>query len=160
MCPWCGNPMTLGVDAHFDGTVTGAFYECISCKADSPYIDDAGSADDIKQAAYLAATATLPNLPLTRKQIMEKEPDDAIWLVNCGTSEVISAYIVQMQFDAEGRECIFFARKPTPADIASAMLLRGQTPCDTICDPQHAPACTQECIDACDVVNTAYKSKE
>ena len=49
---------------------------------------------------------------------MAKEPDDAIWLVNGCASEVVSAYIVQMKFS--GQEGMFFARKPTPADIEAA----------------------------------------
>lgn len=53
-CPFCGAVMTLCVDAYSDGTITGAYYECVTCKADSPYIEDA---DDIKQAAYDAAVA-------------------------------------------------------------------------------------------------------
>lgn len=46
----------------------------------------------------------------------------------------------------------------TEADVAPKH--QGQTPCDTICNPQSAPACTQECIDACDIVNPAFKSEK
>lgn len=52
LCPYCGALMTLCVDSYSDGTVTGAYYECIDCKADSPYIEDA---EDIKGAALAAA---------------------------------------------------------------------------------------------------------
>ena len=54
LCPWCGGLMTLNVNAYSDGTVTGAWYECLVCKAESPYIED-DAADDIKAAALSAA---------------------------------------------------------------------------------------------------------
>lgn len=51
-CPYCGAIMTLCVDAYSDGTITGAYYECVDCKSNSPYIEDA---DDFKAAAHSAA---------------------------------------------------------------------------------------------------------
>lgn len=51
-CPYCGGIMALCLDSYSDGTVAGAYCECIDCKAGSPYIEDA---DDIKAAAYAAA---------------------------------------------------------------------------------------------------------
>lgn len=75
-CPWCGMPMTLCVDAYSDGTVTGTYYECVVCKADSPYIEDA---DDIKAAARAAAMQMWqePNRVLTLDEILALDPDGA-----------------------------------------------------------------------------------
>ena len=53
-CPYCGGVMTLCVNAYSDGTVNGAWYECVACKGESPYIED-NVADDIRAAAYEAA---------------------------------------------------------------------------------------------------------
>lgn len=70
LCPWCGGLMTLNVNAYSDGTVTGAWYECLVCKAESPYIED-DAADDIKAAALSAALRRYvePNRVLTLEEL-------------------------------------------------------------------------------------------
>lgn len=67
-CPYCGEIMTLCVDAYSDGTITGAYYECIDCKSNSPYIEDA---DDFQAAALAAATLRWvePNRVLTLEEV-------------------------------------------------------------------------------------------
>lgn len=70
-CPYCGAIMTLCVDAYSDGTITGAYYDCIDCKSNSPYIEDA---DDFQAAALAAATQRWvePLKPLTLEQVRDR----------------------------------------------------------------------------------------
>lgn len=116
-----------------------------------------------EEAACLAATATLPNLPLSETQLIGMDATNSVWSVNgfggiiiMGASSARDMYLGKPLFTQR----LLFARNPTQADIENAMFLRGQTPCDTICDPQHAPVCTQECINASDVVNPVFKSEK
>jgi hypothetical protein len=78
-CPYCGGIMTLAVDSYSDGTVAGAYYECLDCKAGSPYIEDAGDAEDIKEAAHAAAMQRWrePNRVLTLEEILALDPNGA-----------------------------------------------------------------------------------
>ena len=71
--------MILCVDAYSDGTIAGAYYECVSCKSDSPYIEDA---DDIKSEAHAAALRRWvePNMVLTWDEFVERIKLYPVWL--------------------------------------------------------------------------------
>lgn len=111
ICPWCGWDMVLreGQDI-FHGKYNA--YVCESCEAVSPL---AHSPD----AAYLAATATLPNLPLTLAELFTLDDTDAVWIVS-GNGKIMAMGAECAQEWASEERCWFFSAKPTPADIESA----------------------------------------
>lgn len=117
ICPWCGWEMVAreGQDI-FHGKYNA--YVCDGCEAVSPiaYSED---------AAYAAATATPPNLPLDKDSLLRLNPSsDAVWYVIEGwkeSSQVISAHSAQddpVYWLAP--DMLLFAAKPTPEDIEAA----------------------------------------
>lgn len=120
MCPQ-GHEMILQVAHGLDPVgdhIDVAWYVC-ECGWRSPDAQ-ARTEQQAIEAAYISATATPPNLPLTREQVEAMDGIDAIWLVGmksgaryvCAASECL---------DYEGDWYLYFARKPSPADIAAAL---------------------------------------
>ena len=122
ICPWCGWEMVAreGQDI-FHGKYNA--YVCDGCEAVSPiaYSED---------AAYVAATRTPPNRPLTHEQVLAMDPYDAVWMISVNPApipmrSVRAAEWVQRQLtDRSGGEWmdrkLLFADKPAPADIEAA----------------------------------------
>jgi len=114
ICPWCGWEMVAreGQDI-FHGKYNA--YVCEGCESVSPiaYSED---------SAYTAATRTPPNRPLTEEQIYESDDKDAIWAYENGVLyEPISAAKTWELLSCENyKDTMFFACKPTPADIEAA----------------------------------------
>jgi hypothetical protein len=80
------------------------------------------TADEAIQAAYLAATATPPNPPLTREQVEAMPKMAAVWVYFSAKyyPMVMSARIATMMKHPIGS--LFFAAPPTPADIKAAQM--------------------------------------
>ena len=111
VCPWCGCDM---VAREWQDIFHGKYnvYVCDGCEATSPiaYSED---------TAYLAATRTPPNKPLTLPELFDLADDDAAWVVTeNGKIWAMGAECAQ-EWASEER-CLFFASKPTNADIAAA----------------------------------------
>lgn len=77
---------------------------------------------DTIEAAYAAATSTPPNLPLTREQVEALPNDDAVWVyTKTGTDAwVHSAYYAKEYLVRCGGDEIYFAAKPTAAEVEAA----------------------------------------
>ena len=120
MCPWCGGEMQMTMKPMWDSDSVRCQMICGRCGAASPKRH--GGKDDqqsLIEAAYAAATATPPNLPLTLPALFELEADDAAWVVSeNGRIWAMGAECAQ-EWASEER-CLFFASKPTNADIAAA----------------------------------------
>lgn len=120
MCKYCGYEMALVPELVLGpGDPEEPYerwYECRSCGACSPRAISDG-------AAYEAATRHMPNLPLTKEQIMGMPDDDALWLVEKydGTIHVQSVFVTDTSRRYPLLELFYvFAAKPTPADIEAA----------------------------------------
>lgn len=94
-------------------------YRC-ECGAESPIADG-------MDAAYIAANKRPENKPLSREQIMGMPGDDAVWYIHKygGSLNVICAKGAAYHYaDYENKDtgncAIYFAAKPTPADIEAA----------------------------------------
>lgn len=121
VCPWCGWDMVAReAQDIFHGKYN--VYVCEACEAVSPiaYSD---------KAAYAAATATPPNLPLTREQVEAMDEWDAVWeTYGHEISGVAPAKTYRYDLDAYHlfATVMLFARKPTPDDISAARAGKGE----------------------------------
>ena len=109
ICPWCGYEMSL---MSVSDEPYERWYKCYNCEARSPIaLTD--------EAAYAAATRRPPNRPLTLPELFDLEDDDAAWVV--AENGKIYAMGAECAQEWAGEEhCLFFAVKPTPADIEAA----------------------------------------
>lgn len=111
ICPWCGWEMVArGGQDIFHGKYN--VYVCDGCEATSPIAYS-------EEAAYLSATRTPPNLPLTLPELFDLEDDDAAWVV-AENGKIYAMGAECAQEWAIEEHCLFFARKPTPEDIEKA----------------------------------------
>lgn len=110
-CPWCGWDMVAreGQDI-FHGKYS--VYVCEACESCSPVAYSA-------EAAYLAATSTPPNPPLTLAELFTLDDTDAVWIVS-GNGKIMAMGAECAQEWASEERCLFFAVKPTTADIEAA----------------------------------------
>ena len=124
MCPWCklsGCNVVMAKQRESVGMTTGEdYYFCPECHSHSPHIATSdGNWDKASNDCYLAATRTQPNKPMTLPELFDLADDDAAWVVSeNGKIWAMGAECAQ-EWASEER-CLFFARKPTNADIAAA----------------------------------------
>ena len=112
LCPWCGWEMVAreGQDI-FHGKYSA--YVCEGCEAVSPisYSED---------SAYVAATRTPPNPPLTLEGMAELDESDAVWVVaKDGTVCVVNG-LDALEYAGYEYDALYFAANPSPADIEAA----------------------------------------
>ena len=117
ICP-CGKEMAL---QEAEGIMPAyryiASYHC-GCGWNSP-VRDGTTREEAAEEAYAAATSRPENLPLTLPALFELEEADAVWVVDeNGRIWAMGAECAQEWASEE--HCLFFARKPTNADIAAA----------------------------------------
>lgn len=112
MCPWCGWDMVAReAQDIFHGKYN--VYVCEACEAVSPiaYSD---------KAAYLAATAAPPNRPMTFDGMAALDESDAVWVVSKDGAVCVVNGLDAYEYAGYEYDALYFARKPTPADIAAA----------------------------------------
>ncbi len=123
----CGQAMTElilfqpgAVDENYRWCVD---YRC-ACGWHSP-LRYGKAEEEARKLAYEAATRRPPNKPLTEEQIMEMINDEAIW--SCGRDSEGYDIYVHDAWDtrahlknADFEDYLFFAAKPTEADIEAA----------------------------------------
>ena len=129
ICPWCKNNgieslMTKQRDSV--GMELGDdYYYCPLCHSHSPHIHTVGGEWDIAdKECYAAANRTPPNLPLTLPSLFELEEDDAVWVVSENGRIWAMSAEAACEWASEADTVLFFARKPTAADIEEARKAR------------------------------------
>ena len=73
-----------------------------------------------EESAYLAATRTPPNRPLTLKDMTEYDESDAVWVVSRDGHVAVVNGLDALEYAGYEYDALFFARKPSPADIEAA----------------------------------------
>ena len=118
ICP-CGKEMELWETA---GTLPVykfiAYYQC-GCGWTSP-VRDGTTREETIEAAYEAATRRPENRPLTLPELFDLDPEaDAVWVVTDNDVCVMNAEAA-CEWASDADIVLFFAAKPTPADIEAA----------------------------------------
>lgn len=125
ICPWCKNKgieslMTKQRDSV--GMELGDdYYYCPLCDSHSPHIHTVGGEWDIAdKECYAAANRTPPNLPLTFDGMAALDESDAVWVVSKDGAVCVVNGLDAYEYAGYEYDALFFARKPTPADIEAA----------------------------------------
>lgn len=122
----CGKDMHPYHGQYYSGCRYWARYEC-ECGWCAPLIVG-DTADEAIEVAYLAATPTPPNRPMTREQVEAMDDLDAVWIAHyCVTPEMFEQTpTIMLAREIKRAECKMlgfawlYAKRPTPADIEAA----------------------------------------
>ena len=118
-CPWCklrGEDVEMNVDMLNLEYNKDYRLRCPRCRATS-------MARDTKGELFEAATATPPNLPLTREQVEAMNDIDAVWTYDASWPyDNALVLICAAGWLKQGNRTgwLWFAHRPTAADIAAA----------------------------------------
>lgn len=120
-CPWCGpdHAMEPISNEHPLNHQWTAYFMCGTCCAGTPNAYGKSEQEAI-EAAYAAATRTPPNLPLTLKDMTEYDESDAVWVVSMDGNVAVVNGLDALEYAGYEYGALFFARKPSPADIEAA----------------------------------------
>lgn len=122
MCPWCGEEMKTVYDCDPLDDMWYARYGC-KCGSHTPWGLGKSKTEAIV-AANLSETRRPPNLPLTEAQIMALPDDDAIYTIGFAKDIYVwdskETKLYMQKFLNRPINRLFFAAKPTPADIEAA----------------------------------------
>jgi hypothetical protein len=120
----CGKEMEPLYDS--DPMEDSDFYARFVCKCGwmAPWGKMKHTKDEARMSAFDAATRRPPNLLLTKKQVMEMDDLDAVWIVRQSYERILCTagtlkYRIDFEPSTTGQE-LWFAANPTTADIEAA----------------------------------------